>query len=86
MQSIVLEIPESIAVQMKLPPKRAKQMLMEELTAHLYEQEIITAAQGTLLLNMKRLEFEHFLASRQIPIHSLAEELETDVANAERVA
>lgn len=86
MQSIMLEIPENIAAQLKLPPLRAKQMLMEELTARLYEQSIITAAQGTLLLSMKRLEFEHFLASRQIPVHGCAEELDADIANAERAA
>jgi predicted HTH domain antitoxin len=86
MQSIVLEIPQSIAVQLKLPPKRAQQMLMEELTARLYEQGIITAAQGCLLLNMKRLEFERFLAGREIPIHGEPEELDTDAANAGKAA
>jgi predicted HTH domain antitoxin len=85
MQSIVLEIPENIAVQLKLPPKRAKQMLMEELVVRLYEQGIITAAQGTVLLHMKRLEFEQFLAARQIPIHSEAEELSDDVSRLEQI-
>ena len=47
MQSIVPEIPGEVASQIKLPPKRAKQILMEELVIRLYEQEIITAAQGS---------------------------------------
>jgi predicted HTH domain antitoxin len=85
MQSIVLEIPENIAVQLKLPPKRAKQMLMEELVVRLYEQGIITAAQGSGLLNMKRLVFEQFLASHQVSILSAPEELAGDVMQLERV-
>ena len=50
MQSILLEIPEEIASQIKLPPKRAKRMLMEELVLRLYEQGIITSAHGASLL------------------------------------
>ncbi|WP_446009543.1 UPF0175 family protein [Candidatus Electrothrix sp.] len=85
MQSIVLEIPENIAAQLKLPPKRAKRMLMEELVVRLYEQGIITAAQGSGLLNMKRLAFEQFLASHQIAIHSAPEELAADIMQLERI-
>jgi len=54
MQSILLEIPEEIASQIKLPPKRAKKMLMEELVLRLYEQGIITSAQGASLLKKDR--------------------------------
>ena len=50
MQSILLEIPEEIASQIKLPPKRAKMMLMEELVLRLYDQGIITSAHGASLL------------------------------------
>lgn len=86
MSSIVLEIPENIATQLKFPPSRAQQMLMEELVLRLYEQGILTAAQGSLLLKMKRLAFERFLASRQIPIYSdEPEELMADIENLERL-
>lgn len=59
MQSIVFEIPKNIAFQLRLPPAKAKQMLMEELVLRLYEQGIITSAQGAALLTMKRLRVEH---------------------------
>ncbi len=84
-QSIVLEIPESIVVQLKFPPKRAQQMLMEELVLRLYEQGILTAAQGSVLLKMERLIFEQFLATHEIPIHSEPEELAADIMNLERI-
>ncbi len=85
MQSITLEIPESIVAQLKFPPKRAQKMLMEELVIRLYEQGILTAAQGSVLLNMERLSFERFLAAHEVPIHGEPEELTADIMNVERV-
>lgn len=85
MQSIMIEIPQEIAFQMRLPPKRAKQMIMQELVIRLFEQEIITSAQGAYLLKMGRLEFEHFLAEHQIPIHGEPEELNEDIRQLEQV-
>ena len=81
--SIVLEIPEQIAFQLKVPPTRAKQMLMEELTLRLYEQGIISSAQGAQLLGMRRLRFEQFLAEHELPIHGDPEELDADVKHLE---
>ncbi|RLC12363.1 MAG: hypothetical protein DRI57_17800 [Deltaproteobacteria bacterium] len=79
MQSFVIEIPGDIATQMKLPPKRAKQMIMEELVVRLYQQGIITSAQGSRLLSMDRLRFERFLAENETPIHGEPDELDTDM-------
>ncbi len=84
MQSIMLEIPESIVAQLKFPPKHAQQMLMEELVLRLYEQGILTAAQGSVLLKMDRLTFERFLATHEIPIHGEQEDLAADIKNMER--
>lgn len=84
MQSIALEIPQHIAAQLKLPPKRARQMLMEELVLRLYEQGIVTAAQGASLLNMERLVFEQFLAVHEISIHGEPEELQADIDTLEQ--
>ena len=81
MQSVLIEIPEEIISQIKLPPKRAKQMIMEELVIRLYQQEIITSAHGSRLLNMNRFDFENFLAKNEIPIHGEPDELETDIKN-----
>lgn len=79
MPAILLEIPENIVTQLKFPPKRAQQMLMEELVIRLYEQGIMTAAQGAGLLKMSRLRFEHFLAVREVSIHGEPEELARDL-------
>ena len=85
MQSILIKIPQEIASQLKLPPRRAKQMIMQELVIRLFEQEIITSAQGARLLNMDRLRFERFLAENQIAVHSEPYELKEDLSHLERV-
>ena len=86
MGPILLEIPVEIASQMKLPPKRAKKILMEELVLRLYEESIISAGQGAYLLKVDRLSFEHFLAERHIAIHGEIEELGQDIANLEQIS
>ncbi|QTA81621.1 UPF0175 [Desulfonema limicola] len=85
MQSVLIEIPEEIVSQIKLPPKRAKQMIMEELVIRLYQQGIITSAQGSRMLNMDRFSFERFLAKIEIPIHGEPDDLEKDIKNLEQV-
>jgi len=85
MHSILIEIPQDIVSQIKLPPKRAKQIIMEELVIRLYEQDIITASQGTRLLNIDRLRFERFLAENQVSFHGEPDELDEDIKNLERV-
>ncbi len=80
MESITLEIPPKVVSQMKLPPARAKRMLMCELVLRLYQERIITSGQGAYLLNMNRLAFEQFLADNAISIHCDPEELAQDIA------
>jgi hypothetical protein len=81
MSSVTLEIPETIVTQLRIPPKRMKQTLLAELVLRLYDQGMMTAAQGAALLKMKRLTFERFLAEHEIPIHGEPEEVLSDVAN-----
>jgi len=84
MHSILLEIPEEIASQIRLPPKRAKMMLMEELVLRLYEQGIITSAHGASLLKKDRVSFERFVAEHEIAFHGDPDELDSDLANLEQ--
>jgi len=84
MHAITLEIPEDIVRHLRVPQRRAKKWLMQELTLRLFEEGIITAAQGSRLLGLDRLSFERLLADNEIPIHGGAEDLEADVRNLER--
>lgn len=81
MESIFLQIPPEIAAHIKLPPKRAQKVLMEELVLRLYEEGIISAGHGAYLLKMDRLSFERFLAQHCIAIHCDVEELCEDISH-----
>ena len=81
MESIVLKIPPEIAAQIKLPPKRAKKVLMEELVLRLYGEGIISAGQGAYLLKLDRLHFERFMAEHCMAIHCDVEELDQDISH-----
>ena len=81
MESISLKIPPEIVAQIKLPPKRAQRILMEELVLRLYEEGIISAGQGAYLLKMDRLSFERFMAEHCIAIHCDIEEMDQDISH-----
>ena len=85
MHAITLEIPEDIARHLRVPQRRAKKVLMQELSLRLFEEGIITAAQGSRLLAMDRLSFERLLADNEIPIHGDGGDLDMDVRNLEKV-
>jgi predicted HTH domain antitoxin len=54
--------------------------LKQELAALLFQKEKLTLAQASKLAGMSRLEFQHLLASRSIPIHYHLPEFEEDLA------
>jgi predicted HTH domain antitoxin len=54
--------------------------LKQELAALLFQKEKLTLAQASKLAGMSRLEFQHLLASRSIPIHYDLPEFEEDLA------
>ena len=85
MEPILLQIPPEIAAQIKLPPKRAKKLLMEELVLRLYEEGIISSGHGASLLEMDRLFFENFLASHNIGIHGNTDDIIQDISSIDQV-
>lgn len=53
--------------------------LRQEIAVLLYSKEKITLAQASHLAAMGRLEFQHLLSSRGIPVHYDVEEFEQDL-------
>lgn len=53
--------------------------IMQELAILLFQKEKLTLGQASQLAGMTQLQFQHLLASRQIPIHYDMEDLEADV-------
>ena len=77
-----MQIPPEIAAQIKLPPKRAQKVLMEELVLRPYEEGIISSGHGAYLLKIDRLSFGRFLAQHRIAVHSLCNAPETNAQTA----
>lgn len=53
--------------------------LRQEIAVLLFQKEKLTLGQASRLAGMSRLQFQHLLASRQIPVHYDVAELEEDL-------
>lgn len=59
--------------------------LSEEIAVMLFQKEKVTLAQASRLAGMNRLQFQHLLASRQIPIHYDVQDFEKDIKTLRRL-
>lgn len=55
--------------------------LKKEIDVHLFEKEKLTLGQAAHLADMNYLQFQHLLASREIPVHYDVDEFEEDLEN-----
>ncbi|OGG46754.1 MAG: hypothetical protein A3F84_18210 [Candidatus Handelsmanbacteria bacterium RIFCSPLOWO2_12_FULL_64_10] len=53
--------------------------LRQEIAILLFQREKLTLGQASQLASMSQLQFQHLLASRQIPVHYDVAELEEDL-------
>jgi predicted HTH domain antitoxin len=53
--------------------------LMQEVAILLFQKEKLTLGQASRLAGMNQLQFQHLLASRQIPVHYDVAEFEADL-------
>lgn len=53
--------------------------LLQEIAVLLYQKDKLTLGQASKLAKMSQLQFQHLLASRQIPIHYDVAEFESDL-------
>ena len=54
--------------------------LRQEIAVLLFEREKLTLGQASRLAGMSQLQFQHLLASRQIPVHYDVSDFEDDLA------
>lgn len=59
--------------------------LLQEIAVLLVEKEKLTLAQASRLAQMNLLQFQHLLASREIPVHYDVPEFEEDLRNLKRL-
>jgi predicted HTH domain antitoxin len=53
--------------------------LRQEIAVLLFQREKLTLGQGSRLAQMNQLQFQHLLASRQIPVHYDLAEFDEDL-------
>lgn len=68
-------IPEDILQATKM----SEDELMQEIAVMLFQKEKLTLEQAAHLTKMSQLQFQHLLASRQIPVHYDISEFEEDI-------
>ena len=78
--TISIEIPDSVARAMRLPPADQRHQLKVELALSLYAQGILSFGKARELAGTTKLEFGLLLGKRNIPRHYEQEDLAGDLA------
>ncbi|MFZ5880334.1 MAG: UPF0175 family protein [Chloroflexota bacterium] len=82
--TILLEIPDSVARAMRLPPKEQRRQLKTELAVSLYAQGILSFGKACELAEMSKVEFSLLLGKRGIPRQYDEKDLQDDLDYASR--
>ncbi len=82
--SILLEIPDSVARAMRLPPNEQKRQLQIELGVSLYAQSILSFGKACELAGMTKVEFGLLLGKRNIPRQYNEKDLQDGISYASR--
>ena len=59
--------------------------LRQEIAILLFQRDKLTLAQASRFAHLSRLQFQHLLASRQIPVHYDVTDFEEDIATLQRL-
>jgi len=79
MKAVSVEIPERIALSLKLPGSELKEQLKVELALRLYQKGILGFGKARELAGLTKWQFQEKLAKEQIPLNYDVEELERDL-------
>jgi predicted HTH domain antitoxin len=83
---LMLEIPDAAADAMRLPRQEVEAELRKELALVLYSRGVFSAGKAAEFSGLARLAFEQLLCDRQIERPFSLEELDRDLAWAEKRA
>jgi predicted HTH domain antitoxin len=79
---MTIVIPDDILQATRLTEDEVKQ----ELAVILFQKDKLTLGQASILSGMHRLQFQHLLASRKIPVHYGVAEFEEDIKTLKETA
>lgn len=77
--SLIIEIPDDILQEAKLPRHRAKEEITKEMAFSLYQRQIISMGNARKLSGLDKWAFIQGLADRGIERHYSEQELEEDL-------
>lgn len=80
---IIINIPDTVELAIKLPEKEKKKELLKLLAVKLYEKGIVGLGKAAELCKMSKLEFMQILKEENISLNYDEEELERDLKNIE---
>jgi predicted HTH domain antitoxin len=60
--------------------RMSKNELLQEIAVMLFQKDKLTLGQASKMAGISRLQFQHQLASRQIPLHYDLDDFEDDLA------
>jgi predicted HTH domain antitoxin len=69
MKSINIKIPEDVVLAAKIPLKRFKENIKEELAVHLYKEGILPLGAARKLAGMEKVDFHFLLGQRKVDRH-----------------
>lgn len=79
MKSLMIDIPEEILFNLKIPKDNWKLELKKELAIHLYREGFLSFGNARRLAEMKKWDFHNLLGLRKIPRQYSENELEEDI-------
>jgi len=82
--TIMIEIPDSVARAIRLPPKEQRRQLKIELAVSLYARGALSFGKACELADMTKVEFGIFLGKRNIPRQYDERDVQEDIAYASR--
>jgi predicted HTH domain antitoxin len=82
--SIQIDIPDSVAQALRLPPAEQREQLLIELAVSLYARGLLSFGKARELCDLGHFDFGRLLGKRGIPRHYGPEDLHDDVTYAGR--
>jgi predicted HTH domain antitoxin len=79
--NVSLTIPDTLLQSARI----SETELRQEIAVLLFERDKLTLAQASRFADLSRLQFQHLLASRQIPIHYDVTDFEEDLHTLQRL-
>jgi predicted HTH domain antitoxin len=83
MSKLILEIPDQVTEELRIPPDERLSRIRIELAIRLYQKNILSFGKARDLAQLSKWEFHELLGQEHIERHYDLEELETDLETLE---